>query len=153
LGDIEETMEHILDSLVRRYELGKCSRRELVAALGAVLAAGLPTEAAVASPKLPVRCRELNHVTLRVKDLARSRQFYARVLGLPGFDHWCVGVQGFTRARASADDRSREPWRDTVKREGLSLRQDGEDPTLYVIDPDGFAVQLDPVQARLRLGV
>jgi hypothetical protein len=52
----------------------------LVAALGAVLAAGLPTEAAVASPKLPVRCRELNHVTLRVKDLARSRQFYARVL-------------------------------------------------------------------------
>jgi catechol 2,3-dioxygenase-like lactoylglutathione lyase family enzyme len=162
-------MDHALNALVSSYEQGKCNRRELLAALGALLAAGPPTEAAVASPELPVKCRELNHVTFRVKDLARSRQFYSRVLGLPlmwedtgvcalglgrgfltlrqssdsGFDHWCVGVQGFTRARATADDRSREPLRDKLKEEGFLLRQEGDDPTIYVIDPDGFAVQLE----------
>ena len=162
-------MEHILDALVNSYEQGKCNRRELLAALGGLVAAGQRGEAAAALPELPVRCRELNHITLRVNDLARSRRFYSQLLGLPlikedknvcylslgrgflalwqssdsGFDHWCVGVQPFTRARATADDRSREPLRDRLKREGFSLRQDADDPTIYVRDPDGFAVQLE----------
>src|SRR5689334_7476544 len=142
-------MEHVLDGMVRRYEQGRCSRRELLAMLGALVAVG-PVESGAALPAPPFRCRELNHVTLRVKDLTRSKQFYSKFLGLPllnedkdscrlslgrgflslwqdaapGFDHWCVGVEPFSHARAGAQDRTRDSVRESLKGEGFSLRQD-----------------------------
>lgn len=160
-------MEPLLEQLLGSYENGKCNRRELLAALGALLAT--QRAQAAASSKLPVRCRELNHVTLRVKDLGESKQFYTRLIGLPvinedkevcrlglgrgflvlrkssdvGLDHWCVGVQPFTRARAEADHGSRDGIRDLIRREGFALRQDPDDPTIYVRDPDGLVVQLE----------
>jgi len=161
-------MEHLLDGLVRRYELGQCSRRDLLAALSMLVAmpATVPTTAQAAPP---FRCSELNHVTLRVPDLGRSKEFYSKLLGLrllsedkdscrlslgrgflslwkdsaPGFDHWCVGVQPFTSAPASADDRTRDSVRDTLMRQGFSLRKDEGDSTIYVRDPDGNVVQLE----------
>lgn len=161
-------MEHILDGLVSRYEQGKCSRRELLATLGALTAVG-PRGSTAALSAPPFRCRELNHVTLRVGDLGQSKEFYQKLLGLPllredkdtcrlalgrgflslwkdsaaGIDHWCVGVEPFTNARASAQDRTRDSVRDALKREGFSLRQDEGDSTIYVHDPDGNVVQLE----------
>ena len=161
-------MDHVLDCLVSRYEQGQCSRRELLATLG-MLVAMPPVDLAAVKPAPPFRCRELNHVTLRVKELGRSKQFYAQLLGLPlihedkdsarlrlgrgflslwqdsavGFDHWCVGVEPFTGRRASAEDRTRDAVRDTLAREGYSLRQDEGDSTIYVHDPDGNVVQLE----------
>ena len=108
-------------------------------------------------------------MTLRVGDLTRSKQFYSKLLGLqvlqedkdtcrlglgrgflslwrdpaPGFDHWCVGVDSFPTARASAEDRTRDSVRDTLVREGYSLRKDEGDSTIYVRDPDGNVVQLE----------
>ena len=161
-------MEHVLDSLVSRFEQGQCSRRELLASLAALVAMGpVQTSAALSAP--PFRCRELNHVTLRVRDLGRSKQFYSKLFGLqllnedkdsyrlslgrgfvslwqdsaPGFDHWCVGVQPFTQSRASAQDHTRDSVRKTLQREGFSLRQDEADSTIYVRDPDGHVVQLE----------
>ena len=161
-------MESVLDGLVSRYEQGQCSRRELLATLGMLVT--MPSvDLATARPAPPFRCRELNHVTLRVKELERSKQFYTKLLGLPliredkdsarlslgrgflslwqesavGFDHWCVGVEPFTKTRASAEDRTRDTVRDTLAREGFSLRQDEGDSTIYVHDPDGNVVQLE----------
>ena len=108
-------MEHVLDQLVSGYERGACTRRELLASLGALVATG-PGGFAMTAPAPPFRCRELNHVTLRVKELGRSKAFYQKLLGLPllredkdtcrlglsrwylslwqdsasGVDHWCV---------------------------------------------------------------
>lgn len=161
-------MEHILDRIVTRYEQGQCSRRELLTMLGGLVAMG-PVESAATLAAPPFRCRELNHVTLRVRDLTRSKQFYSALLALPllnegkdscrlslgrgflslwqdsapGFDHWCVGVEPFTHARAGAQDRTRDSVRDTLKREGFSLRQDEGDSTIYAQDPDGNVVQLE----------
>ena len=160
-------MEHLLDDLVGRFEQGQCSRRELLATLGALVAMGPVESAALRAP--PFACRELNHVTLRVSNLGHSKQFYSKLLGLrllnedkdscrlslgrgflslwqdsaPGFDHWCVGVEPFTQARASAQDRTRDSVRDTLRREGFSLRQDEGDSTIYIRDPDGNVVQLE----------
>jgi catechol 2,3-dioxygenase-like lactoylglutathione lyase family enzyme len=161
-------MEHALDALVSRFEQGQCSRRELLATLSACVALGsVELPAAQAAP--PFRCGELNHVTLRVKDLRRSKQFYEKLLGLrlvsedtdscrlslgrgflslwqdpiPGFDHWCVGVDAFTKARAGAQDRTRDSVRETLQRAGYSLRKDEGDSTIYVNDPDGNVVQLE----------
>ena len=151
-----------------RYEQGGCSRRELLATLGALVAMG-PSHSTGELPAPPFRCRELNHVTLRVKELGRSKQFYSKLLGLPvlsedkdscrlslgrgfvslwldsapGFDHWCVGVDGFTQARAGAQDHTRDSVRDSLQREGFSLRRDEGDSTIYVRDPDGNVVQLE----------
>jgi catechol 2,3-dioxygenase-like lactoylglutathione lyase family enzyme len=161
-------MEHLLDRLISRYEQGECSRRELLATLGLMVAA-VPAVAPSAVTAPTFRCRELNHVTLRVKDLGRSKAFYKRLLGLPvlredkdscrlglgrgflslwqdstvGVDHWCVGVEPFTRAHASEKDRTRDSVRDALKRDGFSLRQDEGDSTIYVNDPDGNVVQLE----------
>ena len=162
-------MERVLESLVSRYERGQCSRRELLATLGMLVA--MPSITTAAAPPAPLfRCRELNHVTLRVRELGRSKQFYSRLLGLPllsedkdwcrlslgrgflslwqesaatGFDHWCVGVESFTNARAGADDHTRDSVRDTLIREGFPIRRDEGDSTIYVRDPDGNEVQLE----------
>ncbi len=161
-------MEHLLDDLVGRFEQGQCSRRELLATLGALVAIGrVGSAAALRAP--PFVCRELNHITVRVSDLGRSKQFYSKLLNLkvlnedrytcrlslgrgvlslwqdsaPGFDHWCVGVAPFTQARASAQDRTRDSVRDMLQRDGFSLRQDEGDSTIYVRDPDGNVVQLE----------
>ena len=159
-------MEHVLDRLVSRYEQGKCTRRELLATLGVMVAAG-PGAVPVAAAAAPFRCRELNHVTLRVADLGRSKAFYQKLLGLPvqhegkdscrlglgrgflslkqapaaDFDHWCVGVEPFPRATQS--EHSRDSVRDALKRDGFALRQDEGDPTIYVRDPDENVVQLE----------
>lgn len=161
-------MHHVIDGIVGCYERGQCSRRELLAMLGGLVALG-PVDVGAGRPAPPFRCRELNHVTLRVLDLRRSKQFYATRLGLPllsedkdtcrlslgrgflslwqdsapGFDHWCVGVEPFPHTGASAQDRTRDSVRETLKREGFSLRQDEGDSTIYVHDPDGNVVQLE----------
>jgi catechol 2,3-dioxygenase-like lactoylglutathione lyase family enzyme len=160
-------MEHVLDRLVRRYERGQCSRRELLTTLGMLVA--IPSLESAVPPEPPFRCRELNHVTLRVKELGRSKQFYTKLLGLPlliedkdscrlglgrgflslwqesaaGFDHWCVGVESFTSARAGAEDHTRDSVRAALVKAGFSLRKDEGDSTIYVHDPDGNVVQLE----------
>jgi catechol 2,3-dioxygenase-like lactoylglutathione lyase family enzyme len=161
-------MEHELDGLVTRFERGQLSRRELLAALGMLVAMpGVAPAASVAAP--PFRCRELNHVTLRVQDLVRSKQFYQKLLGLrvmsedadscrlslgrgflslwkdpaSGVDHWCVGVDPFPSAHASAEDRTRDSVRGALTQAGYSLRKDEGDSTIYVRDPDGNVVQLE----------
>ena len=75
-------MHHLLEQLMTEYEEGRCDRRQLLVALAALMTTGA-THAIAPSPAPQFRGRELNHVTLRVADLGRSKEFYAKLLGLP----------------------------------------------------------------------
>lgn len=78
-------MSAAIEQLVKRYEGGGMTRRELVLALSALVMARPAGGAAAqqgAAPA-PIRVRTMNHVTLSVSDVQRSVEFYQRVLGLP----------------------------------------------------------------------
>jgi catechol 2,3-dioxygenase-like lactoylglutathione lyase family enzyme len=74
-----------IKSLVDAFETHRLSRRELVASLAALVAAG-PSASAQAAPVPQIsqvaQGRTINHVSLAVTDVERSAQFYSRLLGL-----------------------------------------------------------------------
>jgi catechol 2,3-dioxygenase-like lactoylglutathione lyase family enzyme len=152
-------MEAKLDSLLRQYDSGQMTRRDLIASLAFFVA----SYAAASDLGSLYRAIELNHVTIRVTDLRRSKEFYQHLLGLsvmqeddqicylgsgtgflclvqtdkgvsPGFDHLCFGIADFDRTVGRAK----------LSTTGLPLRQDPGDPdTIYVLDPDNNSVQLE----------
>ncbi len=69
-------MEHLISSLVGRYESGMLNRRELIRGLGLLTAAQPSTGADV------INVASLNHVSVQVSDLERSVAFYTRTFGL-----------------------------------------------------------------------
>lgn len=153
-------MKAKLDCLLREYESGQITRRNLIASLALLVASYAPAS----DFDSLYRATELNHVTIRVYNLKRSKAFYQHLLGLsvmqeddqicylnsgtgflclvqtekdtpPGFDHLCFGIEGFDRTVGMAK----------LSTTGLALRQDPGDPnTIYVLDPDKNSVQLEP---------
>src|SRR5215472_4107979 len=116
-------MKERLDSLLSQYEAGRVSRRDLIAFVSLLV----PSLARAVDSDSLYRASELNHVTVRVSDLKRSKEFYQRLLGLsvmkenaelcylrsdkgflclwqtdkttpPGVDHFCFGISEFNRA-------------------------------------------------------
>ena len=73
-------MNDTIEKLLSSYERGRMTRRELVASLATLALApiGLSAQPAPA----PVAVRSLNHVSIEVKDVQRSVDFYQRVFGL-----------------------------------------------------------------------
>lgn len=151
------------DRLLSRYENGQISRRELLTALTAVVVAAPAGGAAAAAPGVgPVK--QMNHVSIFVPDVQKSKQFYQDLFGLPlltsqdpgvnlstgaGFlgiypaqggaakgsiNHMCFGVENF-----DADGVLK-----TLTERGLQarIRQRGDTKELYLTDPDGISVQL-----------
>ena len=76
-------MSAAIEQLVRRYERGRMTRRELVLALTALAAARPAAAAPAVQGASPIPVQTMNHVTVVVSDLQRSQEFYQRVLGLP----------------------------------------------------------------------
>jgi catechol 2,3-dioxygenase-like lactoylglutathione lyase family enzyme len=72
-----------IDRLIRAYESGAFTRRQLVSALAAL---GLAGRSGAAEPDPGPRrsAVRINHINLRVSDLRRSVDFYEKVFG-PGF--------------------------------------------------------------------
>jgi catechol 2,3-dioxygenase-like lactoylglutathione lyase family enzyme len=153
-----------LDQLVKEYDAGRMSRRDLLAALaGLVAAASAGTFVDAAPPVGPVA--QLNHVSIFVPDVQKSKQFYQDLFGMPlltnqdpgvnlsagsGFlgiyplpaaaggkgsiNHLCLGVDNF-----DADAVLK-----TLTGRGVQarIRQRGDTKELYLTDPDGISVQL-----------
>jgi catechol 2,3-dioxygenase-like lactoylglutathione lyase family enzyme len=146
---------------VSAFEQGRISRRQLMTALAALVAsAGAANDAAAA----PVgKVTQMNHVSIFVPDVQKSKQFYQDTFGLPlltnqdpgvnlstgaGFlgiypapnaqkgsiNHLCLGIDGF-----DADAVLK-----TLTDRGVQarLRQRGDTKELYMTDPDGISVQL-----------
>lgn len=156
-----------IDKLLSRYEQGRLSRRGLLSALATMAAAG---QAAPASA--PFKPMSINHVTLSVRGLERSRTFYqsvldARVIGRaprevdldvgggfialmdlqrpPGIDHFCVGIEDYDASRV-ADAISSSGWKPRVVTEAIGVKF--KEPQVYVPDPDGIRLQLSSAGYR-----
>jgi catechol 2,3-dioxygenase-like lactoylglutathione lyase family enzyme len=154
-------MNAALECLLREYEGGRISRRELIAALAGVAAAASASPHVAAAPAVgPVK--QLNHVTMFVADVQKSKQFYQDLFGLPvltnqdpgvnlnagsGFlgiypaengtgsiNHFCLGLEHFDA------DAVLKILTDRGIR--ARIRQRGDTKELYLTDPDGISVQL-----------
>jgi catechol 2,3-dioxygenase-like lactoylglutathione lyase family enzyme len=148
-------VKHVISDLVRRFERGRLSRRELIQTLTLVAAAGASASAA------PLRSGSINHVSVLVTDMARSIEFYNRVFGLSvqnedkankisrlgiggkvlvslrveppagQIDHFAIGVEGFNRDAVTKE----------LQGMGLTPRENLEFG-FHVKDPDGANVQI-----------
>lgn len=72
-----------IDRTLDAYDRGVIGRRELLEALAGVFVAGVVGVPASATPQSVVRARTLNHVSIIVSELGRSKAFYQRLAGLP----------------------------------------------------------------------
>jgi catechol 2,3-dioxygenase-like lactoylglutathione lyase family enzyme len=149
--------------LLADFEAGKLSRRQLVArlmGLGAALAAmetGRAQESLTEKAEPLFKAKGLDHIALDVVDVPRSRDFYAKHLGLnvvrgddnalfmgadrdffltlfkadkPGLNHYCYGIENFDAASAVAK----------LREAGINPRETGG--RVYFPDPDGIEVQV-----------
>jgi catechol 2,3-dioxygenase-like lactoylglutathione lyase family enzyme len=149
-------METEISRLVAAYEKGNLSRRQLIGAL-AVLAA-----TATAAPAADLQGLTIDHVSLQVKDLKRSRDFYSKVFGLSVLreggrdnsiamgheknrvvvlsptepagkvDHFAITVKDFEKKSATQQ----------LKQFGLAPIDEPAGAAFHIIDPDGFKVQM-----------
>ena len=159
-------MEHIIAKLLHDFEDGRMTRRQLIQSLAltatAASAAGA-APAAAASEAPGFKAIAVNHISYQVADYAKTRDFYANLLGmkvtqdngsqcyLTFGDHgsWLLarnGRQGNPTPRVDHIAYTIETWdKDKVKaeldRRGLNPRVDTEN-SFHVKDPDGFDVQI-----------
>jgi catechol 2,3-dioxygenase-like lactoylglutathione lyase family enzyme len=153
-------MEITISNLVKSYENGHMSRRQLIQALALMTSAAT---AGTSAPPAPLPARSVNHIAITVSDVKKSSDWYKELFGLvpeqdtataavlgfgntvlvlrpgqnPGrLTHFCFGVKGFNMAQAEAE----------LKKRGLDPRKDNE--SYHVKDPDGTDVQISSPDAR-----
>jgi catechol 2,3-dioxygenase-like lactoylglutathione lyase family enzyme len=153
-------MKTEIHQLIDQFSQGKISRRQLIASLTAwvAFAGGTRRGLAAQAPPAPLfQAVGLNHIALRVTNVARSRDFYVRHLGLqvtrdggegscflsfvggflalfrgdePRMDHYCYSVKDYDVGAAA----------EKLKGAGITPRVTGD--RIYFDDPDGLEVQL-----------
>jgi catechol 2,3-dioxygenase-like lactoylglutathione lyase family enzyme len=77
-------MEQIVANLLQHFEEGKLDRRELLRSLviAASASAGLASVPAQAADTTPLSVLGFNHISYRVSDYAKTRDFYSSLLGM-----------------------------------------------------------------------
>ena len=152
-------MHHEIAKIVGDFEQGRLTRREVTARLVGLVAvaAGIGSDAAARQEaRGTFQATGLNHVALRVTDIARSRDFYIQHLGLKvaresgsscfltfgedflalfrgpeaKMDHYCYAVRDYSVESAA----------EKLRAQGLVPRTQGN--RIYFDDPDGLEVQL-----------
>ncbi len=146
-------------TLVTKYDCGLINRRQLLTGLAAITtAAAVAAEPESTEPAF--QGLSLNHVTLSVSDVEKSRQFYSSILGVsviskqnsgvnlglgdsflglhsikepPRVNHFCVGLDQFHVQVAAT----------RLKQYGITPRVRKDKPEVYFEDPDGITVQLE----------
>jgi catechol 2,3-dioxygenase-like lactoylglutathione lyase family enzyme len=150
-------MEHLIAKLLQDFEQGKMNRRQLIKSL-ALASAAAPVAAADAKG---LKAVSINHISYEVADYAKTRDFYAGLLGMQvvhddGKQCSLVFGDSFIIPRHSREGR-KPPFIDHVaytidnwdknaveaelKRRGLAPRPDTDD-SFHIKDPDGFDVQI-----------
>jgi catechol 2,3-dioxygenase-like lactoylglutathione lyase family enzyme len=153
----------LAEKLLADFEAGKLSRRQLVSRLMGLGAAMTMMENAhsqesTAEKTEPLfKAKGLDHIALDVVDVPRSRDFYAKHLGLdvvrgddnalfmgagreffltlfkaeqPGLNHYCYGIENYEAAAAVAK----------LREAGINPRE--TQGRVYFPDPDGIEVQV-----------
>jgi catechol 2,3-dioxygenase-like lactoylglutathione lyase family enzyme len=157
-------MDAIVSGLLNDFENGRMSRRDLVAKLtmaAAVSAAGMPAVAKAAAPASPFKALSVNHISYNVADYAKSRDFYAELLGMSvskdngkqallsfgdtilvvrnartpetkgTIDHIAYAIANWDEAKVKAE----------LERRGHTPRKDNS--SWHIKDPDGFDIQIE----------
>lgn len=154
-------MQQIITELVERFEQGRLDRRQLIQSLTSLAVAAKATAAQTST----FQARSLNHIALRVKDVARSRDFYRKHFGLPvmresagscflglgegnfmalfrsevaGMHHYCIAIDHFDPGRVV----------ERLKSEQLEPDRPAGTDRVYFPDPDGLVVQVSSVDLR-----
>jgi catechol 2,3-dioxygenase-like lactoylglutathione lyase family enzyme len=157
-------MEHIISTLLREYEHGRVTRRQLIRTLAVAATA---TSAVGTAEAAPANALSINHVSMQVADYTKTRDFYAGLFGMKVSDDdgktQCrltfgdniliprnassrpggkVGVDHIAYTLANWDsDKSVKPAVEAeLKRRGLTIRV--TEGSFHVQDPDGFEVQM-----------
>jgi len=157
-------MEHIISRLLRDYEDGRVTRRQLIRTLAAAATA---TSAVGALEAAPANAVSINHVSMQVADYTKTRDFYVGLFGMkvsdddgkaqcrltfgdniliprnassrpggkPGIDHIA-----YTLANWDTDKSVKPAVEAELKRRGLTVRV--TEGSFHVQDPDGFEVQM-----------
>jgi catechol 2,3-dioxygenase-like lactoylglutathione lyase family enzyme len=156
-----------IEALVDAYETHALSRRELIAALAAILAPAAVDAAQAPQISQVAQGRTLNHASLAVSDVSAAAEFYQKLLGLkvvsrpgngginlglgdgflgvykltnPGtVNHVCIGVDEFEPERIAA--RLEEVGIAATIDRNPANRTSGGDQ-LYFNGPDNCRVQL-----------
>ncbi len=152
-------METIISNLLKRFETGALTRRELIGGLAMLTAAG-GTASAAKPQQAGLQAETINHISIQVSDLPRSVAFYQDLFGLSVVsedeaneivrlgvtgnlvslhhkdptglvDHFAIGVRSFDRDSATRilEDRGLTP-------------QQNIDAGFHVKDPEGISVQI-----------
>ena len=153
-------MEQIIARLVRDFETGKLSRRQLIQSLTVAATAASAASAAPAETA-PFKAVTVNHISYQVADYAKTRDFYAGLLGMevkadtgrqcnlafgnsfllprnvrqgrtaPNVDHIAYTIEVWDEKKVEAELRKR----------GHEPRVDTEN-SFHIKDPDGFDLQI-----------
>lgn len=153
-------MQNEITNLVKQFESGRINRRQFVAGVGTLVAALSTTNQARAEETSSTfQAVGLNHIALRVSNVATSREFYKKHLGLevtrdggdrncflscgnnfvalfrgdePQMDHYCYSVKDYDVNEAERK----------LKEHDLEPRVVRDAGRIYFKDPDGLTVQL-----------
>jgi catechol 2,3-dioxygenase-like lactoylglutathione lyase family enzyme len=153
-------MEQVISRLVKAFEDGRVSRRELIRSVALTVTAASAARAAEPGAA-PFQAVAVNHISYGVSDYGRTRDFYAGLLGMKvsgddgksctlGFgDSFLVvrktrqpdGTPFVDHFAITIDEWDREAVEAELRRRGLEPRPDTED-SFHVNDPDGFRLQI-----------
>src|SRR5262245_18561506 len=75
-------METIISDLVKRFEGGKITRRQLIQGLAMLTAAGGAASAAEPQGRAALKTAKIDHMSIQVTDLPRAIAFYQDLFGL-----------------------------------------------------------------------
>jgi catechol 2,3-dioxygenase-like lactoylglutathione lyase family enzyme len=157
-------MEKIVDDLLGHFEHGRISRRQLVHMLALGMAAGTAASRAAAdtAPRGAFKAVAVNHISFGVADYARTRDFYADLLGMEvsgddgkqcymkfGKDSFLIprGRQGpgdgplVDHICYTIEDWDKGAVEAELRRRGLNPEPD-TDESFHVRDPDGYRLQI-----------
>lgn len=157
-------MEQIISNLVREFEQGKISRRQLIRNLATAVAAGAAGSALAARPAAAAeghgfKAIAVNHISYQVADYAKTRDFYADLLGMQ--PHNDDGTQCYMRFGESVliprdrppnapridhiaytiEDWNKDAVEAELKRRGLNPTPDTEN-SFHVRDINGYDLQI-----------
>src|SRR3954451_20084454 len=78
----EDSVEHLIATLLQEFERGKMSRRQLIQSLGLAATAASAHSSAAAAASGGLKMTGVDHISYRVADYKRTRDFYAELFGL-----------------------------------------------------------------------
>lgn len=156
-------MENMIAKLLDDFDHGRMTRRQLIKSLAVVATAAAGTTPAFGENSKRFRAVAVNHISYQVNDHAKTRDFYADLLGMKvvgdtgtqcsliidGTNTFVIprnAPQGTTPPRVDHIAYTIENWdknavKSELERRGLNPQPDTEN-SFHIKDPNGFDLQI-----------